>query len=298
MEVIIYQVDAFSEKPFEGNPAGVVPDAKGLDELDMQSIANEMNLSETAFIVKKDSTSYEVRFFTPICEVELCGHATIAAFYVLAQKGYITNIDNGTITVKQITKAGELPVEIQFKNGNVTKVLMHQGEPNSLGVLTDTDELANILGIEKEDIGLSNVVVYPEIISTGLPDIMIPVKSKRILDNLNVKFNKLEEYSKKHNVTGAHVFCLDECHSKEVFCRNFAPAVGIDEEAATGTANGALSFYLEKNKLLFDGEMIAKQGESLNRPSYIHCQVVRNEKSYQIKVGGKANVVIQGVISI
>lgn len=298
MEIIIYQVDAFSDNPFEGNPAGVVPDAIGLNEFDMQKIANEMNLSETAFVMKKDSTTYEVRFFTPRCEVELCGHATIAAFYVLAQKGYINSIDDGKIIVKQVTKAGELPVEIYFKDGNVEKVLMYQGEPRSLGELSDAKEIAEIIGIEIEDIGITDKIINPEIISTGLPDIIIPVKNRNILDNLNVDFKLLEEYSKRMKVTGIHVFCLDEFTKNEVYCRNFAPAVGINEEAATGTANGALAFYLEKNKLLDCDEIIAKQGQYLNRPSNIYCKLVRSEGKYHIKVGGKANLVLQGVISI
>ena len=92
MKKVIYQVDAFSDVPFGGNPAGVVPNAIGLNHIQMLKIAREMNLSETAFIfpLKDDVADYEVRFFTPTQEVDLCGHATIASFFALASKGIIT----------------------------------------------------------------------------------------------------------------------------------------------------------------------------------------------------------------
>ena len=111
MEINIYQVDAFSDKPFGGNPAGVVPDAKQLSYDDMQNIAKEMNLSETAFVIPIDKNNYQVKFFTPIKEVDFCGHATIGSFYTLAHKGYLPPIYNG-IKVYQETKAGRLAVEI------------------------------------------------------------------------------------------------------------------------------------------------------------------------------------------
>ncbi|MGF7060624.1 PhzF family phenazine biosynthesis protein [Brassicibacter mesophilus] len=298
MEVIIYQVDAFTEKPFGGNPAGVVPDARGLSELHMQRIANEMNLSETAFVIEKDSRNYEVRFFTPKCEVDLCGHATIATFYVLAQKGYIRNIDNGVITVHQLTKAGKLPVEIYFKDGNVEKVMMYQGTPCSFGVVNDTASLASILGISSDNIGVNGATLCPEIVSTGLADIIVPVRSKAVLDSIDIDFRKLEEFSVKYNALGAHVFCFDEDSDSTVFCRNFAPAVGINEEAATGTSNGALIHYLKKNNLISRDEMLAKQGQALNRPSDIFCQIEEKDGSYTVKVGGKANIVLQGIISL
>ncbi len=97
MEVNIYQVDVFTNQAFGGNPAGIVPDARGLDPVDMQNIAREMNLSETVFIIPTDEDNYQVRFFTPVSEVDLCGHGTVGgAFYTLAYMGYITGPYNGT----------------------------------------------------------------------------------------------------------------------------------------------------------------------------------------------------------
>ena len=122
MDIELYQVDAFTREIFSGNPAGVVTNGDGLDDVTMQKIAREMNLSETAFIINKKTDDYdlEVRFFTPTREVPICGHATISAHYVYAKKN---NINSSTIIQK--TKAGILPVEI-IPDGEDLKVAMTQ----------------------------------------------------------------------------------------------------------------------------------------------------------------------------
>lgn len=298
MEIHIYQVDAFTDKAFGGNPAGVVPDAKGLTDMDMQNIAKEMNLSETAFIIPIDSDNYKVRFFTPVSEVDLCGHATIAAFYTLAAKGYISPIENGIKKVYQNTRVGKLAVEIFFHNGKIEKVLMEQAMPQELNKIKDIDPLLECLNIQAEDIGIEGKFIYPKIISTGLPDIILPLKDKEVLNNLNVDFKKLYLLSKKLGVTGIHVFYLPNKNSGKVFTRNFAPLVGINEEAATGTSNGALIYFLKKEGYLDNNKIISFQGESLNRPSKIYCEIEKTRKGYMVKVGGQAKIVLDGTILI
>lgn len=297
MEINIYQVDAFTDKTFGGNPAGVVPDANSLSESDMQDIAREMNLSETAFVAPVDKDNFKVRFFTTVCEVDLCGHATIGSFFTLAKKGYISPIDNGSKKIYQETKAGKLSVEIFYKNGEVDKVMMEQSQPKSLGKIEDLEELLLSMGVTKEDIGIGETFVYPEIITTGLPDIMLPLKKKETLDNLSVDFEKLAKVSDKFGVTGVHAFYIPSSDSQEVFTRNFAPLVGINEEAATGTSNGALIYFLKKNGYLNGNEIVSRQGASLNRPSSIHCMIEEKGDNYIVKVGGKAKIVIEGIIS-
>lgn len=296
MEAIIYQVDAFTNKPFGGNPAGVVPDAKNLSEKDMQKIANEMNLSETAFVKKIDEDSFEVRFFTPKCEVDLCGHATIATFYVLGKKGYIRHQGRGSVTITQKTKAGLLPVELYFESDDIIKVLMHQGKPEVFGRVKDIDEISKILGICKEQIGINNFNLEPEIISTGLKDIIVPVKDEETLKSLKIDFQSMDHYCTKRDSVGMHVFTLDNLSGDIVHCRNFAPSLGIYEEAATGTANGALIYYMKKNNMLKVNSILANQGIYMNRPSKILCEIHETEEDNIIKVGGNAVIVMEGVI--
>lgn len=298
MEINIYQVDAFSEKSFGGNPAGVVPNARFLTESQMQNIANEMNLSETAFVIPLDKDLFRVRFFTSVCEVDLCGHATIATFYTLAKMRYIESIYNGTKTVYQETKAGKLSVEIIFKNGDVDKVYMEQTTPKDIGIIKDIDELLKAMNLNIEDIGVLNEKVYPEIISTGLPDIILPIKEKEKLDNLDIDMKELARISKSLGVIGVHAFHLPELNSKVVYTRNFAPLVGIDEEAATGTSNGALIYFLKNKKFTSEDNIISFQGESMNRPSRIDCNIEKKDGKYIVKVGGKSKIIINGIMFI
>lgn len=296
MEINIFQVDAFSKFPFGGNPAGVVTNAKKLNRDQMQKIANEMNLSETAFIKQLEESYYRIRYFTPLLEVDLCGHATIASIYTLATEGYISPIQKGRKTVVIETKAGKLDVEIEYNNYLPKNIFMAQKTPKALGVPEMLLDILETLGLEEADIGIGEEYISPEIISTGLPDIILPIKDKKKLDNMNVDFCRLGEISRKLKVTGVHAFYIKDRMSRIAYARNFAPAVGIDEEAATGTANGALIYYLKKNGLLEDNSLLVSQGDSMGRPSQIYCRIENSDEGYSVFVGGEANIVIKGII--
>ncbi len=296
MEINIFQVDAFSSKPFGGNPAGVVPDAKWLKESDMQKIANEMNLSETAFVIQRDDNLFKIKFYTPLCEIDLCGHATIATFYTLAEQGYIKPIESGIKKVFMETNIGRLPVEIEFFNNLPEHIVMEQGEPKTIGKLENLSKLVDILNIKMSDIGIDDYFIEPEIISTGLPDIMLPIRDKKVLDSIQMDFCELSNYCKELNVVGVHAFHMPEKDSFEIYARNFAPLVGINEESATGTANGCLIYYLKKNSLINRDKIMVLQGESLNRPSEVYCHIEEDNDTFKIKVGGRANITLEGII--
>ncbi|MCJ7690012.1 MAG: PhzF family phenazine biosynthesis protein, partial [Clostridiaceae bacterium] len=272
MKKVIYTVNAFSDNPMGGNPAGVVLNAIDLNCSDMLNISKQMNLSETAFIfpLQNDESDYEVRFFTPTQEVNLCGHATIASFFALASKGIITGTDNVKI-IKQKTKAGILPVELHFKNTEIQSVMMTQAKPKFVFEVENVDELAEIMGLNARDIGIDGYTLIPQAVSTGLTDIILPVKSLSALKAINPDFAKLTEYSNNLNIIGVHAFTLEtEEESSTLACRNFGPAVGINEEAATGTSNGALGAYLVENDVLKFTDninIICEQGYYMNRPS-------------------------------
>lgn len=291
-KIEVFQVNAFTDKPFGGNPAGVVLDATTLSDEQMQNIAREMNLSETAFVTGVKHDFYDIRFFTPVCEVDLCGHATIATFHTLAKEGYIEKINNGTKTIYQNTKAGKLSVDIVFNNGEVDNIIMEQTIPQDIEIVEDIHLLCQALGIEVKDVGVLDRMIFPEIISTGLPDIILPIKDKKVLDNLTIDLKALAKLSERLEVIGVHAFHLPKIDSDIVYTRNFAPLVGIDEEAATGTSNGALIYYLKKNKLIKHNEIVSYQGESMDRPSKIYCKI-EETKETRIKVGGKATIVLK-----
>ncbi len=311
-EADIYQVDAFTDVLFGGNPAGVVPDATGVSDDTMGKIAREMNLSETAFVVDtrgKGPADFEVRFFTPLSEVDLCGHATIGAFWLLAEMGLIKPSED-EVRVTQSTKAGILPVDILFGcEGVPARVMMTQAQPKSLGEINseETSELEKILGAPEGSI-LEFVDARPQIMSTGLPDLITPVTSREALLSMRPNMAALTDFCNQRKIISVHCFSMETMDpAATVHCRDFSPAVGVPEESATGTASGATGAYLIMNGLVpIQGpvtRIICEQGHILGRPSSIHVEVTTEDPENPasvngVRVGGSAVTVIRGKIKV
>lgn len=277
-------IKSFSYENSGGNGAGTVLLDKQISDKEKQEIAFKVGLSETAFILQKDENNFDTSFFTPLCEVELCGHATIAAFYYLAKEGRIRG-RNETKTVYQNTKAGKLKVEITFNEDSAEYVLMQQNTPRMYGQLKDKiKQIADSLNVSEKEICLNNHEMYPTIVSTGLKDIIIPVASRDVLNSINPDFKKINNISEENDVVGYHVFTIDEGN---IYARNFAPKVGIDEECATGTSNGALASLLYINGII-NNKVEIIQGESMNEKSLIIVNIKQKDNILDVYVGGKA----------
>lgn len=274
----VYIINAFGKTEIGGNPAGVVLESKNLNEDQMRNIASKVGFSETAFVTESDCADFKIRFFTPKEEVDLCGHATIATFIVLKE---IKKLKSGIYT--QETKAGILEVELKDDG----TVFMNQNTPQFYGVL-DKKEIADSLNIKIEDF----LELPVEIVSTGLKDIIIPIKKLNILKNIKPNFEKISEISNKNNVTGYHVFSLETLLGSAAHCRNFAPLYGINEESATGTSSGALACYLYKYKKIIKSNLkkiLFEQGYSMGLPSEIVVSLKeKDNKVIEVKIGGKA----------
>lgn len=282
--LLYYVIDAFTETKFGGNPAGVVIH-ENLDEVFMQKFSAEVRFSETAFIKKIDDKKFEIKFFTPTSQVELCGHATIASFKALLDSQAIE--DNNTYFMK--TLAGILSVEV-----NQSFIMMEQAKPKLGKIFDDYDYLSDLFNIDKNQIGSLNFNLLPQAACTGLWDIMLPIKTKDALYALNPDFKALAEYTKINTVGGVHAFTLD---TKEGIAesRNFCPLYGIDEEAATGTSNGALTYYLFNNHVLnkYNQEYSFLQGYSMGRPSTIITKLV-DKNNPRVMVGGNGIILTKG----
>ena len=261
-KLITYTV--FSKHIQGGNPAGIVPDCDGLTPCQMQNIAKKAGFSETVFISYSDKADYNFRYFTPAVEVPACGHATLAGLFFL-KKTELLNKISGTLQ----TKGGI--IHYRF-NSDLGLFYIKQPVPK-FGPVIDSETIAHSLTITT---GQLNASLPIQKVNTGLWDIIIPVKNKKTLMSLNPDFEQIKDISLRNNAIGYHVFALDD-ETYHAFCRNFAPAAGISEEAATGTASGALAAYLYHYNTLTSNEMIFRQGESLNRPSEIH--VILNKKT-------------------
>ena len=292
-------VDAFTDTLFGGNPAGVVviPDGKDYPEAEvMRRTAAELRYSETAFVKQEEDGVFRTRYFTPAAEVELCGHATIGSAYALMRFGMA---QPGTV-IRYETLAGAIDIVLREDS-----ILMDMADPQAYGTIEGEEavkELYRIMGIEAEGQGVweKDPAVYlkPEKISTGLIDIMLPVKDEDELERINPDFPALTELSRRYDVVGVHAFTVN---GKDGFihARNFAPLYDIDEEAATGTSNGALAYYLYRYGILQpDTVNTVIQGEKMERPSRIATQIVLQDEQPKIRVGGLAVTLAEGEIDI
>ncbi len=281
----LYIVDAFTTKRFSGNQAGValLGDDVWPGEGFMQVLAAELKHSETAFVKANGEKSFRVRYFTPEGEVDLCGHATIATFTVLRETGMI-----GPGTYNASTLAGELAIRV-----SADAVWMDMAPPVEARTFTDEEsaELYAAYGLYLAD---KPEGYQPKAVSTGLCDILLPVKSADALDRAVQNEAEVTRLSKQYEVVGVHMFwpCLDgdaACH-----CRNFAPLYAIPEEAATGTSNGALTYYLYKyGKLAPGAENRFVQGEKMGKPSEILSRLEVDGEAVKVLIGGRAVIALR-----
>ncbi len=277
MKINYYSINAFAKTTTGGNPAAVVLNSERFSNDEMLKIANRIGFSETAFVFKTNKADFEVKFFTPEAEVDLCGHATIGLFSILFT---LKMINNGKYKI--LTKAGILEIKVE-KDGSI---FMEQTTPIFSNII-NTEEIIDSLRIKEED--LINELPC-QIVSTGLKDIIIPVKDISILNSINPNFDKIKDISKKYNVIGYHLFALSDSNNIVASCRNFAPLYEINEEAATGTSNGALACYLYKYGVIDKTEeILLEQGISMNKPSLIKANLeIKNKKINKVLVGGLA----------
>jgi len=299
LKIQVYQVDAFTDQKFAGNPAGVVSNADGLTDAQMQSLARELNNSETAFVLSPTAPDHEVwiRFFTPTVEVPVCGHATISAHFVRA-----TEMNLPSCTVVHKIGIGVLPVEI-FRQGNNYEVVMTQGRVEFLPPLAQAKRSAVVaaLGLSERDLDPRCPI---QIVSTGHSKVMIGLNDQAVLDTLRPDMTRLTELSRMIRCNGYFVFNIDT-GSDDVLTRGrmFAPAIGISEDPVTGNANGPLGAYLVKHQLMTVRNdtlrFKARQGEAMGRPGTVEVQVdVENGDPVRVKVGGNAVIVFKTEIEI
>jgi trans-2,3-dihydro-3-hydroxyanthranilate isomerase len=296
-KIKVYHVDAFTDQLFGGNPAGVVPEAEGLNEDDMQKIAREINLSETAFLFPAADKEYDfrVRFFTPSSEIDFCGHATIGLAWIMAMDyGWLQK----ALQIRLKTNSGTVPVEWSMKGNRLDDVVMTQVAPKIKSINYDQKEICRIIGINPSDIDDK----YPiRLAYTGNWHLIIPVKTNKAIDAAAPLFDELKDLNLKMNVSTTHLFTFDSFDERyNIYTRDFAPAVGILEDPVTGAANGALAGYLVLENILdskMDHELTIAQGHSVGRPGELSIKIISGKNNPIIKVGGKAVISIEGAIN-
>lgn len=278
MECNVYIVRAFCRDHRGGNLAGVVFE-QGFTTAQMQAIAKKLNFSETVFLSKIAPTRYKALYFTPSSSIDFCGHATIAAF------GVLKKIDNLKKAIFQV----EAPIGLCEVTLSDALIFLSQPLPVFEQAIPE-EEIAPVLAIAVSDI--QSTQLKPQIVSTGLPDIFVPVVTQECLFALNPNHEQITKLCEKYNAIGLHVFSLESSEeTTTAFCRNFAPRYGIPEESATGSSSGALGCYLSQQGLLTPSDMhtlLFKQGDLLNAPSNIYVRLIlKDKKITKVECGGE-----------
>jgi trans-2,3-dihydro-3-hydroxyanthranilate isomerase len=298
-EYRLVQVDVFTGEIFGGNPLAVYPNAEGLDREEMQSIAREMNLSETTFVLTPSSSEadFKVRIFTPQREIPFAGHPVIGTCFVLGDEGRI-----GPKEGKRVTKLelglGIFPVEVVFLGGETVLVKMEQRAPEFLGTYGEMELLARLLSLPLEKLDLLKGPA--EVVSTGLPFLIVPLTSQRALSQVKINPSILETVAQELDTSLIALFTMDGMGGNRIRARVFAPLHGVPEDPATGSAAGCFGAYLVRHGLI-KGEPVTtveiEQGLELRRPSLIQVELALHEETIQrVWVTGSVVRVLEGTI--
>ncbi|HSH71404.1 MAG TPA: PhzF family phenazine biosynthesis protein [Deferrisomatales bacterium] len=286
----IYTVDAFTRVPLRGNPAGVMPFARGLGEAEMKAVAREMNASETAFVFPTHEADVKIRFFTPSQEVPFCGHALVGALTLLEEMGMVkVNGNFGRVQVE--TGVGMLAVDL-VRDADGLRVDINQAAPAFRPCELPADRVLEGLGLDDEDLRRDLPL---ELAYTGLWHLMVPLVGSDALDGLLPDFRALAALNRELGVMTTHVFVAE---GDGFACRDFAPAAGIDEDPVTGSAAGALAAYLLRHREIRAAVPIRiTQGDAQNRPGEIRVVVGGAAGApTNVVVGGHAVVSLRGEI--
>ncbi len=289
------QVDAFTNQPLGGNPCAVVFDADDLASDTMQAIAREMNLSETAFVLRSDLADVRARYFTPAEEIPLAGHPTIATVYALAETQRIRLTGDRTPISLEL-QVGPIPVDVLAHQGMPYRIVMTQKKPVFSASL-DADLVLPAFGLSKDDI-LPNVPI--QVVSTGTPQLMVAVRRKQILQRIAVDTPLLTQLRETAGFFSAHLFCLDGITAEgDTFARHFASPPDVFEDPFTGSATGGMGAFLWRHGLISRASFVAEQGHWMQRPGQAMVEVIGAPNDIEaVKVGGAAVTVMRGTLDL
>jgi trans-2,3-dihydro-3-hydroxyanthranilate isomerase len=282
-----FVLDVFAEEKYQGNQLAVFTDVENISENEMQKIAREMNFSETTFILdnKDNGNGFPVRIFTPMEEVDFAGHPTLGTAWIirheiLKSQETLVNLD---------LKIGTIPVS--FRENGI--LWMKQKEPK-FGDIYGVKLLSEILKIKTSEIDDRFPI---QVVSTGLPAIIVPVKNLNSMKQIRIHKEKYFNFLSKVEPKVILAFCPETYHPEnQLNVRVFVDYFGIPEDPATGSGNGCLAGYLIKHRYFNTAsyEITCEQGYEIQRPSKLYLKAAANINSIDVEVGGKVQLVASG----
>jgi trans-2,3-dihydro-3-hydroxyanthranilate isomerase len=278
MRLAFRLVDVFTDRPLAGNQLCVVPEPGSISSETMQAIAREIGFAETTFVTRASRDRYEMRIFTPGAEIPFAGHPSLGTAYVLASEGRTRT------AVTQSVAAGETPIEVDLSQGTAR---MEQLPPIFRPPFTGS--LLDAAGLRPEDL---HPELPSQVVSTGLAHLIVPAVGEEVVRWAQPDPRRLTQVLDEAGGTGLYLFSLEE---GRIDARMFAPGVGVDEDAATGSAAGPLGAYLVRHGVVPAGHLTIFQGKEIGRPSTLEVDVEGEGEGLRVFVGGGVHVVGEGV---
>jgi len=284
----LHLVDVFATERYAGNQLAVVESDGALADETMQAIAAEMGFSETTFVESADPEGARVRIFTPEAEIPFAGHPTLGTAHVIRERLVEGRPDRVVLDLD----VGDVPVDVQPVDG--TETLWMSQRPPAFGETLDYAALAEVLSLDNAALDGDWPV---QIVSTGLPTIVVPLADRAALERIDVDRAAYERVTGDRRAKNVLAFCPDpRAADNDLAVRVFAPFYGVPEDPATGSSNGCLAAYLARHAYFGSGHVTARveQGYELGRPSLVHLEAVDRGQTFDVEVGGLVIDVARG----
>lgn len=296
-KLLVKKVDAFTDTPLAGNPAGVVHGADVLSDHEMQALAREMNLSETAFILSPEEPGmdFQLRYFTPTQEVDLCGHATLASYHSLIEEK-VLRLSGAATKFTHLNKSGSYNVEVRPR-GAFEQIMMQMDKPSFGEPFEERGKVAKLLGTEE-----AALRDEPPIQVMNDHTLVVPLRDLAALEKLEPDFTGIAKLQRKEKLRHVLPFTT-ETHdmASNYHMRFFAPALGVPEDPVTGLGHARLAAYLVRHKVVKSTSGLAnltgEQGHFVGRPGKVTVEV-RHDGAVikEVRVGGTAVTVLRGEV--
>lgn len=297
-ELDMLRLDVFTEDLYGGNPAWVVFDADALDEVQMQRIAIELGPPETAFVLKSKKADLRLRYFSQLSEDPISGHATVGALWALANREAFGMSRAGRHRLE--TPLGILPFSFDEDREGRMRVWMTQKRP-LFAKVEEFKEVASALGIGAESLFREEFPISRS--STGIPSLLVPVRSLEILRRIEPKRDEVAELARELDVGAIFVYTWGVFEpGSTVHARCFGPPPSFPEDTASGMPAGALGAFLVENDLIpreKNESIVVEQGHIMGRPSKIQVRVEKKGATIRkVEVGGYVTASARGRVVV
>jgi len=295
-------LDVFSDRLFGGNQLAVFLDGRGLATDAMQAIANEMNFSETTFVLpaERADTDVRMRVFTPSTELPIAGHPTIGSTFALARVGVIAPDRDQFVFGLGV---GPVPVELDWRHDELSFAWMTQPLPTFSAPFANVGCVAAALGVSESAVADTNLPL--QVVSCGVPFLIVPMTTRSAVDSATLNVTAYDELIRALPVEASGVFFFSHERGNDkatVYSRMFAPPVGVLEDPATGIASGPLGCYLVRHNMVTATaarSILSLQGVKMGRPSEVHVSIgVEGGDIRSVRVGGAAVLAGEGTLYI